>query len=145
MEMMEHSGATQVVILGLRPGEMLLESIRRAVRDRDILNGVVVSGVGTLKTCRMHYIEHTDFPPKDRFFTLQKPLELVSVSGIIAAGEPHLHVVVSSGEHEGYAGPLEDGREVAYLAEITILKFNELKLTRRQDPARKVRFLGRDG
>jgi len=141
MNTLEHAGPTQVVVVALAPAEMLLESIREAIKKHDIRNGVVVSGIGTLKTCQMHYIEHTDFPPKDKFFTLKAPLELVSVSGIIADGEAHLHVVVSCGEGHVWAGHLEPESEVAYLAEIAILKFNDLAMARRMDEARRIRLL----
>jgi predicted DNA-binding protein with PD1-like motif len=90
----------------------------------------------------MHFIEHTDFPPKDKFFTLKAPLELVSVSGIVADGEPHLHIVVSCGETEVWAGHLEPESEVAYLAEIAILKFNDLAMVRRTDEKRRIKLLG---
>jgi predicted DNA-binding protein with PD1-like motif len=142
MKSMRHAGAMEVVVLALGPGEMLLESIRQAIAKEGIRNAAVVSGVGTLKTCRMHYIRHTDFPPADEFFTLAKPLELLSVSGVIADGQPHLHVVVSHADREVYAGHLEDGSEVAYLAELAILVFNDLALARRPDPTRKVNLLG---
>jgi len=145
MRTLEHTGAMQVVVIALAPGEMLLESIREAVRKHDIRSGVVVSGIGTLKTCHMHYIEHTDFPPKDRFFRLAKPLELVSVSGVIADGEPHLHIAVSCGDKEVWAGHLEPESEVAYLAEIAILKFNDLAMARHLDPARRIHLLGPKG
>jgi hypothetical protein len=72
-----------------------------------------------------------------------KPLELLSVNGIIADGEPHLHVVVSSGRDEVYAGHLEEKSEVAYLAEIAILKSNDLNLIRRLDEQRKIKLLGK--
>ena len=143
MEVMPFEGQTQLVIIGLQPGEMLLESIQAVVRAQGISSGAVVSGIGTLKTCRMHYIEHTGFPPKDRIYTLNKPLELLAVSGLIAAGEPHLHITVSCAEEEVYGGHLEPGSEVLYLAEIAILVFNELSLERRADPERKVKLLGR--
>jgi predicted DNA-binding protein with PD1-like motif len=142
MKTLEHSGPTQVVVVALGPGELLLESIRDAIRKHDIRSGAVVSGIGTLKTCQMHYIEHTEFPPKDRFFRLAKPLELVSVSGIIADSEPHLHIVVSCGQEEVWAGHLEPESEVAYLAEIAILKFNDLPMARRLDETRRIKLLG---
>ena len=141
MEIMPYAGKTELVIIGFKPGEMLLESLKEAIASQGIRNGAVVSGVGTLKTCRMHYIEHTGFPPQDRIFTLNKPLELVSVSGLIADGEPHLHIVVSCGQDEVYGGHLEAGNEVLYLAEIAILVFNELKLERRVDQERKIKLL----
>jgi len=141
MKVLSHDGATQLVVLGIRPGEMLLESIERALRDRGIENGVVVSGIGTLKTCTMHYITHCDFPPSDELYTLEKPLELLSVSGVIAAGEPHLHIVVSCGDSEVYGGHLEPNSEVLYLAEIAILVCNGLRMTRKRDEERKLSLL----
>jgi hypothetical protein len=145
MTTMEQSGPFALVTVGVAPGEMLLETIVEAVRKHDIRNGVVVSGIGTLETCHMHYITHTGFPPEDEFYTRQSPLELLSVSGIIAGGEPHLHVVVSCGEDQVYAGHLEEGSRVLYLAEVAILKANALRMTRRLDPERKVRLLGPEG
>ena len=142
MNVIKTNAATELIALGIQPGEMLLESIQAACREHDIRNGAVVSGIGTLKTCHMHYIEHTDFPPTDRFYRLAKPLELLSVSGIIADGEPHLHIVVSCGEDEVYAGHLEPESEVAYLAEIAILKCNDLAMTRHPDERRKIKLLG---
>jgi len=141
MNVMSYTGPVQFVALGIQPGEMLLESIRDACREHGIRNGAVVSGIGTLKTCHMHYIQHTDFPPSDAFYRLEKPLELLSVSGIIADGEPHLHIVVSCGENEVYAGHLEPDSEVAYLAEVAILQCNDLNMTRKPDEERKIKLL----
>jgi uncharacterized protein len=141
MEIMPYAGKTELVTIGFKPGEMLLESIKEAIQSQGIRNGAVVSGIGTFKTCRMHYVEHTGFPPRDHIFTLHKPLELLSVNGLIADGEPHLHIVVSCGEDEVYGGHLEDGSEVLYLAEIAILAFNEHQMERQLDPERRVRLL----
>jgi len=143
MNVMHHAGAVEVVVIGIRPGEMLLESIEAACRERDVRNGAVVSGIGTLDLCRMHYITHTDFPPSDEIATLEKPLELVNISGVIAGGEPHLHMTVSCKQQGTCAGHLEPGSRVLYLAEVVILKFNDLGMTRRVDPERRVPLLGR--
>ena len=141
MEVIPYAGPTQMLILGIQPGEMLLESIQEAIRSQGVKNGAVVSGIGTLKTCRMHYIVHAGLPPQDRKFFLEKPLELLSVSGLIADGEPHLHIVVSCGEDEVYGGHLEGDSEVLYLAEIAIVVFDELKLVRRASQEPKIRLL----
>lgn len=148
MQILEHTGPMDVIVVGLAPGEMLLESLEAAVEEHNIQNGVVVSGIGTLKSCKMHHIEPADaerpnnFPPKDRIFILEKPLELVSISGVIADGQPHLHIVVSYRDEEVYAGHLEDHSEVLYLAEVVILKFNALQMTRYFDATRKISLLG---
>ncbi len=142
MEVMPFNGKTTLVTIGIKPGEMLLESILEAIASQGIRNGAVVSGIGTLKTCRMHYVTHTHFPPDNHIFELSKPLELLSVSGLIADGEPHLHIVVSCGEEEVYGGHLHEGSEVLYLAEIAILVFNAHAMERQPDPLRKVKLLG---
>ena len=141
MEIMPFTGKTEILTIGFQPGEMLLESIQAAIQSQGISNGAVVSGIGTLKTCRMHYVEHTHFPPQDHIFELSKPLELLSVSGLIADGEPHLHIVVSCGEDEVYGGHLHEGSEVLYLAEIAILVFNDHQMVRQEDAELKVSLL----
>jgi predicted DNA-binding protein with PD1-like motif len=142
MNVMHGTGPVDVVVVGIAPGEMLLESITEACREKKITNGAVVSGVGTLSTLRMHYVTHADFPPTDEFVTLGKPLELVNVSGVVADGEPHLHVTVSCKDEKTWAGHLEPGSRVLYLAEIVILKFTGLELARRLDEEKRVRLLG---
>ena len=141
MEVMPYAGKTELVTIGFKPGEMLLESIQEALKTQGITNGAVVSGIGTLKTCRMHYVEHTGFPPRDHIFVLNKPLELLSVNGLIADGEPHLHIVVTCGEDEAYGGHLEPGSEVLYLAEIAILVFNEHEMVRKRHAEYGVKLL----
>ena len=142
MNVMPYAGPMEMVVLGIQPGEMLLESIQRAIEQQNVRNGVVVSGIGTLKNFHMHYITHTDFPPADEFVNIEGPLELLSASGVIADGEPHLHVVVSCGRDEVYAGHLEPNSEVAYLAEIAILKCNDLAMARHLDEQRRLKLLG---
>ncbi len=142
MQVMSHRGEMELVTIGFAPGEMLVERFTEAMAERGIRNGVVVSGIGTLSTCRLHCITHTGFPSTNHFWTLQKPLELASVSGLIADGEPHLHAVVSCGEDEVWAGHLEPGSKVCYLAELAVLVANDLAMTRRRDPERGVMLLG---
>lgn len=56
-------------------------------------------------------------------------MELASIDGIIADGVPHLHTVVSDHE-KAYAGHLEPGCRVLYLAEIVIMELEGDALTR---------------
>ncbi len=137
-----YAGELEVVVVGIAPGEMLLETIEAAIEEHGIENGAVVSGIGTLKVARMHHIQHDRFPPEDRFFTIEKPLEVSSISGIIADGKAHLHMTVGYRDEWSVAGHLEPGSEVLYLAEVTILTFNGLKLDRHADDVRKISLLG---
>ena len=143
MNIIKGKGEIEIITIGLEPGEMLLESIQQAIEENEIENGIIISGIGTLKTCNMHYINHTDFPPSDSTVKLEKPLELLSVSGIIANKEPHLHIVVSCKDDEVYGGHLEPESEVAYLAEIAILKTSYLQMKRNFDANRKITLLNK--
>ena len=142
MNIIKGKGKADLIIIGIEPGEMLLETIQQAIEKYDIQNGIVISGIGTLKTCNMHYINHVDFPPSDSIYHLEKPLELLSVNGIIANKEPHLHIVVSCKDDETYGGHLEPESEVAYLAEIAILKTDFIAMKRHLDARRKIKLLG---
>jgi predicted DNA-binding protein with PD1-like motif len=131
----------KIHVIGFQPGDLLLEKIEEAIQLNNIKNGAVLSGVGTLKKCRLHYVRHTQFPPENVFYTLEEPLELVCVNGLIIEGEPHLHVTVSKGEEKTWGGHLEHGSEVLYLAEIAILEFDDLAACRRFDNERKISLL----
>ena len=131
----------ETLVVGLGPGEMLLESIREAIKKAGFRNGAVISAAGTLKTCRMHFVEDTGLPPKDRIVTVEPPLELVSLSGVIADGEPHLHVVVSRRDEAVYAGHLEEGSEVLYLAEVAIVGWQDIMMKRQPDKNTGVKLL----
>ena len=142
MKSMHYDGGMEVVVVSVEPGEKLLEAIEQAIAAHDIRNGVVISGIATLKRCEMHYIEHTDFPPDDTFYSVEHPLEVGSVSGIIADGQPHLHIVSGWKDRKTWVGHLERGSIVGYLAEICVLKFNDLAMVRRRDEQRKINLLG---
>jgi hypothetical protein len=113
-----------VHVLRLDKGDYLLESIEELIKEQKIKNAVVLSGIGTLDYCVLHMVMTTGFPPVEHFERWEdKPLELASIDGIIADGVPHLHTVVSDHQYS-YAGHLEPGCRVLYLAEIVIAEID---------------------
>lgn len=132
MTTMQYAGPIEVVTISIEPGEMLLETIREAIKKHSIKNGVVVSGIGALKSFPLRSETHCDSPP----------IDLSSLNGIIADGEPHLHAVISCADGEVHSGHLGDGSEILKLAEIAILVFNDLQMTRHLDKQRGIRLLG---
>ena len=134
MNTITSEGPYQVVTIGLGPEEKLLESIKEAIAKHDIRNGDIVSGVGTLKHCHLHYVDTTEFPPVNKFYVINEPLEIGSISGLIADYEPHLHITVGRREDKVWNGHLENESVVLYLAEICILKMNHHGMKRELDP-----------
>ena len=117
-------------VLSLDQGEYVLESINDLIQKESIVNGVVVSGIGTLDKCILHMITTTGYPPVEYFAKYDDvPLELVSIQGIIADGMPHLHCAVSDTE-KAYAGHLENGCRVLYLCEVVIHELLDLNIKR---------------
>ena len=121
------------VVVRCDPGDLALESIRTACVNHDVDTGAVVSGIGTFSNLNIHYVDRTDLPEEkaDRNVTLELDgsWEINSIGGVIADGDPHLHVTGFNGERT-VAGHLEEGCEVNVLGEFTIVAFDGLSLTR---------------
>ena len=141
MNIIPCKAGSKIITIGCEPGDMFLEKIEQAIAENNIQNGVVISGIGTLKTCCLHYVKNTEFPPENVYYTLNEPLELLSVSGLIIKGTPHLHIAVSKGEEKTWGGHLEHGSEVLYLAEVAIMEFEDMEADRVFDDNRKISLL----
>jgi len=141
MNIIPYDGPTEIFCIGLGPDELLWESVEAACREKDIRFGAVISGIAALKRANLHHIEHTGFPPNDICYTIDKPLELLSINGMIVEHFPHLHVALSCGTDETYGGHLEKGSIVAYLSEIVIMKFNTAFMRREYIEDLKIKIL----
>lgn len=121
------------VIVRLDPGDLVLESLRDAIDEHAVDTGAVVSGIGTLSNLNVHYVHTTDLTDeqagRNTNLELEGAWEVTNVEGVIADGEPHLHVSAFDGERT-VGGHLEEGNEVNVLGEFTIRKIEGLALTR---------------
>lgn len=143
MELLEDNGAG-IVIVGLRRGELILESLREVARAADIHSGVVMSGIGSLTKARIHTVMTNNYPPGDEFIDLEGPLEVVQFGGIIANYEPHVHISLWDVNKHYHGGHLEDGCAVLALSEISIIRLPSLRLTRTAIDSSGIRHLARE-
>jgi predicted DNA-binding protein with PD1-like motif len=116
---------SEMILARFDPGERLLEGLRELIRSEGIRTGLVVSGIGTLSDCRLHQ-SVAGYPPNlltrhQEYLEFKGSYEIASIQGIIADGEPHLHLTISEGDHT-VAGHLEDGCVVLTLVEVAILR-----------------------
>ncbi|MBM3832246.1 MAG: DNA-binding protein [Verrucomicrobia bacterium] len=65
--------------LGLAAGDLLLESIRNFIRDQKITDGAVLTGIGSLSECRLHWPKEPTYPPEDVFHTFKGALEIAAI------------------------------------------------------------------
>lgn len=133
-----------VVVMRLPPGSDLYRSIEEAARRYKIDSGLILGGAASLRNAVLRNLgKFPEFPITDddrRFFKLEAPLEMLSISGNISMQKGrtwiHAHIVVSSGTEEGrcYGGHLVEGCEVLSTAEIALAKLAGIELLRLGDP-----------
>jgi uncharacterized protein len=112
-------------------GDLLLETIQDAIRKNNIQDGAVLTAAGSLQECTYHRVKSVAAKAEDEFITVKAPIEIMNINGMIAAGEPHLHLTLSSPDKGVFGGHLENGCRVLYRAEITIAKFSGTALARK--------------
>lgn len=139
---MESFAAGDDVAVRCDPGDDLLSSVTRAAETHDLRDAAVVTGVGTLSTLRVYYLDASKLsrPREERDVVVEEAgnWEITSLSGVIADGDPHVHVGVHEGD-ETLGGHLLRGSEVSALAEV-LLRRTDLSLRREADD-REVRRL----
>jgi predicted DNA-binding protein with PD1-like motif len=111
-------------------GDLLLESIQNVIQKYGIADGAVLTAAGSLQECTFHRVKSVAEKPEDEFLTVKEPMEILNINGIIAGGEPHLHLTLS-GAKGAYGGHLENGCRVLYRAELTIARFSGTPLARK--------------
>jgi uncharacterized protein len=112
---------------------LLLESITGIIKQKEIRDGEVLVTAGSVQECTFHYVGSTAARAKNVYKTVKGPYEILNAGGIIADGEPHIHITLSTEGKSVFGGHLEKGCRVLYLAEITILKYSGAPLTRKDN------------
>jgi len=123
----------RVVVMRMKFGTDLLADIEKSVKAEHIQNGVIQSGIGSVRGYRVHQVYNRDLPTKN-IFTAEPnmPADLDSVSGYVINGKVHAHIVLGTGD-KTIAGHLESGTEVFTYAVVTIGVLNGVDLSRVED------------
>ena len=111
-------------------GQPLLESINAAIKEQNIQDGIVLTGVGTVQDCTYDSVKSLDSSVKDEVIHLKGAHELVGLEGLIAAGEPHIHITLSHFQTGAVGGHLVNGCQVYRCVEVTIVKLSGTPLAR---------------
>lgn len=103
----------------LDPGEDVLLSLREAVRQEGIENGVILSGIGSLARYHFHVVKTARLPPGNTFVAGEGPFDILSITGLILGGRVHAHLTFSNTE-VAMGGHMEEGCQVLTFAMITL-------------------------
>lgn len=124
----------EIYRIRLDRGDLLLESIMAAIKKYSIEDGALLTAVGSLQECTFHGVTTLEEKPRQKFTTRKGAMEILNINGMIAAGEPHFHMTLSTTKG-AFGGHLENGCKVLYRAELTIAKFAGSPLARKPNEA----------
>lgn len=122
----------EVIVLNLQRGDLLLETIESELKKSEIKDALLTSAIGSLQKVVLHRVIGTGREPEDEFVTLEKPMELASLQGMVLDGKAHFHMVVSDVE-QSYTGHLEPGTTVLYLGEVSLVELKGVSLCREKN------------
>jgi predicted DNA-binding protein with PD1-like motif len=114
----------RISVFRIKSGVDLLAGIEKLVKEQHIQNGVILSGIGSLRGFHVHQIDNRDFPTSNIFTNEPNtPADLVGMNGYIVHGKVHAHMTLGTGSH-AIAGHLEPGTQVFTYAIVTVGVFN---------------------
>ena len=104
------------IVVRLKHGDLLKESILKICEKENIKAGVVVSSVGSLINAKIRNAGATK---------INRDLEIVSLNGTVSKNRVHLHICVSDNELKTYGGHLEKGSMINSTCELVIVVLDE--------------------
>jgi predicted DNA-binding protein with PD1-like motif len=121
----------RIHILRVDPGEDVLETVRRFLKDADIQQAVVLGGYGTLAAYQLHWVTHNRIPTDNHFRREEGGIEILSMNGLVVDGEPHIHVTLSTPDG-AFGGHLEPGCIAYVLCEMFFAEVEGVPLRRQR-------------
>jgi predicted DNA-binding protein with PD1-like motif len=123
----------RIVVLRFKYKTDLLAGIEEMVKREHIKNGVILSGVGSVRGYQIHQVTNRTMPSLNTFEkNPTQPADLVSMNGYVINGKVHAHVTLGIPD-KAIAGHLEPGTTVFTFAIVTIGVMSDADLGRADD------------
>ena len=123
----QSSDCRRIIAVRMNPDDDVLLTLRAAVRDAGIHQGVILNGIGSLRRYHVHVVGLAELPTKDIFFEEAGPYDILAVSGLILEGRVHAHITFSNTE-KAMGGHMEEGCHVLTFAMVMIAETPELDM-----------------
>ena len=125
----------KIHLLRIDPGEDVLLSVKKFLGETGLRQAVVMGGYGTLAEYHLHWVKHNHLPPVNTYGKGEGGIEILAMNGLVVAGEPHIHVALST-LAGAFGGHLEEGCIAYVLCEIFFAELCGATLTRQDVPVR---------
>lgn len=109
----------RIEIIKMNPGTDMLDGLNLAVKERNIKNGVILAGIGSVTDYSVHVVSDKNLPPAEEYPKASVAMDLVSVQGYVLNSKIHAHVILSD-ENSAIGGHLEKGTKALTFFVITI-------------------------
>lgn len=149
---MKHASGTikKIHVLRIEPDEDVLNCIQTYCDENHVMNGVILTGIGSLDGCT--FFDPQEMPGKPGLYgyvtpiDCPTPIELVGLSGIICAepdgkAAPHIHACFADKDGNEYGGHLKEGNRVLVTTELVIAELDGVRMSRKLDPEKQVPVL----
>lgn len=107
----------KIHVLRIDPGEDVLACVESFLAEQAIQQAVVIGGYGTLAAFHLHWVKDNRLPAENRFAQGEGGIEILSMNGLVVAGQPHIHVSLST-QVGAFGGHLEPGCIAYVLCEV---------------------------
>jgi predicted DNA-binding protein with PD1-like motif len=113
---------SRIVVMRMKYRTDLLRGMEKLVKQQKIRNGVILSGIGSLRGYRVHSVSSRDLPPSGSYVAAPNaPANLNGMNGYIVDGDIHAHVTMAVNQgRDTVSGHLEQGCEVLTYAIVTV-------------------------
>ena len=122
-----------LVLVRLKYNTDLLEGLQQAVKEEKIKNAVILSGVGSVTSYRVHAVSNTTLPAKLAYTQRAGAMDLIAVNGYVLDGRIHAHITMTD-DQKAFGGHLHEGTKVFTFAIVTLgILDDDLDLSRFDD------------
>jgi len=115
----------RVLVLRFKYQTDLLAGLERMAKEHNIRNGVILSGIGSVRSYHYHTVSNGTFPSKNVFVkNLAGPADIAGMNGYVIDGRIHAHITFADPD-KAFGGHLEAGTRVFTFAVVTIGVFKD--------------------
>lgn len=122
----------RMLVVRLKHKVDLLEGLNKAVKQEQIKNAIILSGIGSLASFHVHMVDNTTFPHEEIFVREEGPYDLLNVNGYVIDGRVHAHITFSD-DQKSLGGHLEPGTIIFTFAAVTLSVLDERTSLERLD------------
>ena len=108
-------------LIRLNPNDDIYDGLYVVIKERNIQNALILTGLGSVKSHHYHVVASTENPPKEYYPKGEAAADILNINGAVINGRLHAHIALSN-QTVSYGGHLERGTEILTFAIIIIVE-----------------------